>query len=96
MMILTFWSDPPNKNDPDDYESILEVRLKTVAEIPQLVAHRPTNCTMISTEYSGVHRNKKGQISSPTNDRRFKEIWRTGQASPSKSKHCPLCGQGVQ
>lgn len=93
MQILTFWEDPTNKKTPDDFEGILEVRLKTVKQIPELIAHMPKYCTMISLEYSGNHYNAKGQLSCPSNPRRFKELWRKGQPIPqAKSKSCPLCG----
>jgi hypothetical protein len=94
MLILTFWEDPPNGNKTgDDFDGILEVRLKSVKEIPSLLAAMPKRCTMVSTEYSGTHLNRKGKVSSPQNPRRFKEIWRKGQPLPSvKDSKCPLCG----
>jgi hypothetical protein len=95
MLILTFWEDPKIKNDPDDFDSILEIRLKSVKQIPELMAHMPAKCTMVSTEYSGNHL-RRGKISTPDNPRRFKEIWRKGQPIPeAKSNKCPLCGQST-
>lgn len=78
-MILTYWEDPLYKNTEDDFDEILEVRLKSVKEIPALIATKPAHCTMISTERTGPKKY-------------FKEIWRKGQPIPSfKPKVCPLC-----
>ncbi len=55
MMILTFWERPKYDNDPDSWDGILEVRLKSVKQIPELLAAMPANCEMVSTEYSGNH-----------------------------------------
>ncbi len=95
MMILTFWEDPRGGNlTGDDFDGILEVRLKSVKQIPSLLAAMPAKTTMVSTEYSGNHYRRKGVISTPTNPRRFKEIWRKGQPLPqTKSTICPLCGK---
>lgn len=98
MLILTFWEDPRGGNlTGDDFDGIMEVRLKTVKQIPELLAHMPANCTMVSTEYSGNHYRRAGEISSPTNPRRFKEIWRKGQPLPiAKSAKCPMCGHSKE
>jgi hypothetical protein len=91
-LILTYWEDPRIKNTPDDYEGILEVRLKSIKQIPELLAHMPSHCTMVSTEYSADHKNR-GKISNPSNPRYFKEIWKKGQPLREKSSpKCPLCG----
>ena len=92
-LILTFWADPPHGNETgDDFDGILEVRLKTTKDIPNLLAHMPPNCTMVSREYSGDHMSR-GKITDPNNTRHFKEIWRKGQPIPQvKDKACPLCG----
>ncbi len=94
MMILTFWEDPRGGNlTGDDFDGILEVRLKSVKQIPELLAAMPKHCTMVSTEYSGNH-TMRGKITCPTNPRRFKEIWRKGQQIPqAKSTVCPLCNK---
>jgi len=95
MIILTFWEDPRIKRTEDDFDSILEVRLKTVKQIPELLAHMPKNCTMVSTEYSGDHK-VRGKITRPDNTRHFKEIWRKGQIIPkAKVSACPLCKQSL-
>ncbi len=93
MLILTFWEDPRGGNlTGDDFDGLLEVRLKSVTQIPELLAHMPRRCTMVSTEYSGNHYNR-GKLSCPTNPKRFKEIWRKGQPLPvAKDSKCPLCG----
>ena len=91
-LILTYWEDPPNKVIEDDFDGILEVTLKSVKQIPDLIAAKPSHCTMISLEYSGDHR-KNGKISNPQNPHRFREIWRKSQPLPDyKPKKCPLCG----
>jgi len=94
MLILTFWEDPKGGNvTGDDFDSILEVRLKSVKQIPELLAHMPRKCTMVSTEYSGNH-TRNGKITTPNNPKRFKEIWRKGQSLPkAKDNKCPLCGR---
>lgn len=95
-LILTYWEDPPIKNDPDDFDGILEIRLKSVKDIPNFIAARPTKCTMISTEHSGDHK-KRGKLSNPQNPRYFKEIWRKGQPEPVvKIKKCPLCNHELE
>lgn len=94
MLILTYWKDAPNRRTEDDFDGLLEVRLKTVKQIPELLAHMPGNCTMVSLEYSGPHK-KNGKLTDPTNPRRFKYIWQKGQPIPmAKSLKCPLCGKG--
>ena len=92
-LMLTFWEYPKYGQDtPDDFDGILTVRLKTVKQIPDLIANMPANCKMISTEHSGDHR-QRGKITCPTNPRRFKELWRFGQPIPEKKENkCPLCG----
>lgn len=92
-LILTFWEKCPHSPyDPDAFDCLLEVRLKSVKQIPELVARMPRGCAWITTEYSGDHR-KAGKISCLTNPRRFKEIWALGQPLPqAQTKRCPLCG----
>jgi hypothetical protein len=92
MIQLTFWEDPKIKRTEDDFDSILTVHLKSVKQIPELVAHMPKRCTMISTERSAAVK-RKGRIINPGNPKYFKEIWRKGQPIPAAtSKKCPLCG----
>lgn len=55
---------------PADYDQIEIVRLKSVDEIPTLIANRPKTCTMISTEHSAFRTLKSGKR---TNF--FKIIW---------------------
>jgi hypothetical protein len=94
--MLTYWEDPSYKNDPEDFDEILTIRLKSVKQIPDLIAARPSNCTMISTEYSGDHR-KNGKITKPENSKRFKEYWRKGDiVALPRPKICPLCGKEWQ
>lgn len=69
-IILTWWEDPRVKNDPEDYDGIAQVHMKSVSEIPQLVHNRPKRCTAISTERSAFRTRKDG---TKTND--FKFIW---------------------
>lgn len=95
-LILTFWERPRNwTNAPgteDDFDGILEIRLKSVKQIPELLAAMPKHCAMVSTEHSGDHR-QRGKITNPQNPRYFKEIWRKGQPIPQIGiKKCPLCG----
>lgn len=95
-VILTYWTYPKNgQNTPDDYDSILEVRIKSVKQILEFLAAMPKNCTMVSTEYSANHYRSAGKLSTPTNPRRFKEIWRKGQPFPvfTSMQKCPLCGK---
>lgn len=76
-MLLTFWKDPKIKRTPDDFDEILTIRLKNKKEIPQLIATRPRQCTMISTAHTANHVGQKA--------RSFMERWRI--RTP-----CPLCG----
>lgn len=88
-IVLTFWEDPPNKRDPDDYDGIASVQLKSVKQIPELLAHMPEHCTMVSTEHSAARLLKNGR---KTNF--FKMIWQKGQPIPKPmSRKCPLCGK---
>lgn len=88
MIILTYWYDPINKTDTEDFESITWVNLKSVKQIPELVANRPKNCTMISTERSAERLLKTGRRTNY-----FKQIWRTGDGPiRAISSKCPLCG----
>lgn len=94
-LMLTFWGDPRKKNTEDDFDEIFTVRLKSVKQIPDLIASRPSHCTMISTEYSGDHKNR-GKLTNPQNTRLFKEYWRKGQIyNTPKPPKCPLCGHEV-
>lgn len=88
-IVLTYWEIPKyGQNTPDDFDGILEIRLKSVKQIPNLIAHMPPHCAMISTEHSAERTLKSGR---KTNF--FKEIWRKGQPLPTvKSEKCPLCG----
>ena len=86
MIILTFWEDPIKKNTPDDYDELFHVRLKTVHQIPNLVAAKPPACTMISSEHSAFRKLRNG---SRTNF--FKIVWEKGQPIPPRGKVCPLC-----
>jgi len=88
MINLTYWEDPRIKLTEDDFDEILTVHLKTVKQIPDLIAHKPKNCTMISTEHSYERTLKNGK---KTNF--FKELWRVGQPVPLKIGKCPLCGK---
>lgn len=93
-LVLTYWEYPKNGqgNDSEAFEGILEVRLKSTRQIPELIAHMPPNCRMISTEYSGNH-TRNGRITCKDNPRRFKELWRYPQPIPQpKVSKCPLCG----
>lgn len=95
-LMLTFWEDPRIKRTEDDFDEILTVRLKSVKQIPDLIAAKPRRCTMISTEYSGDHKNR-GKLTNPNNSRLFKELWRTGQTfKPATLECCPLCGAKKQ
>ena len=95
MIQLTFWGDPRIKSTEDDFDGILTVHLKTVKQIPELIAHMPKRCTMISTERSAAHK-KNGKVVNPNNPTYFKEIWRKGQPIPAATtKKCPLCGGGL-
>ncbi len=92
---ITFWEDGgnPGTRTEDDFDELCSFNLKSVKQIPDLVAHMPRRCTMISTEYTGDHR-RSGRLTNPTNPRWFKEVWRKGQPLPvAKSKTCPLCGR---
>ncbi len=96
MIRLTFWEDPTyltKKNDPEDYDEIMGVAIKTVKQIPELLAHMPKNTAAVSTEYSGDHK-VRGKISKPENPRHFKFIWKRGDPLPvAKNKCCPFCGR---
>jgi hypothetical protein len=93
-MMLTFWEDAPIKHTEDDFDEILTIRLKSVKQIPELIAKRPRHCTMISTEHTGNHVRQKGTKPNPLNPRSFIERWRKGQKVPvSLDKRCPLCGK---
>lgn len=72
--IITWWADPQVKHNPDDYNEIEHIQIKSVVERDMLIANRPKNCTAISQEYSAPHR-VRGKISCPDNPRRFKFIW---------------------
>lgn len=89
-MILTYWEDPRSgKNDPEDYEGLFDLRLKSVKEIPQAIRQRPSKCTMISTQHTGFRTLKNGR---KTNF--FKQVWVKGQPIPlGKSCKCLLCGR---
>lgn len=92
MIQLTFWEDPKIKRTEDDFDGILTVHLKTVKQIPELIAHMPSHCTMISTERSADYK-KNGRVINPNNPRYFKEIWRKGQQIPTvQIKKCTFCG----
>lgn len=84
MIVLTYWQDPPNKKDPDDFDGIKEVRIKTVKEIPNLIKNRPLHCTMISTEHSAERKLRNGRM---TNF--FKVIWNGNVPDDI----CPTCGR---
>lgn len=67
-LILTYWEDPRVKRTEDDFDGISVVRLKTVKQIPELIAARPKGTTMISLERTGPKKN-------------FRELWRKGEGS---------------
>lgn len=92
-LILTYWEDSksPDRTE-DDFDGLLEIRLKSVKQLPALIASMPVATPMISIEYSGDHK-RNGKISTPSNPRRFKELWRKGQSIPMfRPAQCPLCG----
>ena len=74
-IVLTYWEDPWNKNDPEDFDGIKTVVVKTVKDIPSLIERRPAHCTMVSTERTG----KK---------KYFKQVWR---GDGTLRKVCPRC-----
>jgi hypothetical protein len=74
MINLTWWKDPLIKREPEDYDEIETVHLKSIAEIPILILNKPRNCTMISTEHSSFRTLKNGRR---TNF--FKIIWERNQ-----------------
>lgn len=96
MLEFTYWETPKYGNPgPDDFDGILTIRLKSVKQIPELIAARPKNCTMISLERSApvLKRDKSGPTN-PGNPKHFKELWRKGQPIvPIQVKRCPLCGK---
>jgi hypothetical protein len=88
MIILTYWEDPPNKNDKDDYDGIKVIRLKSIKQIPELLKNKPNNCTMISTEHSAERTLKNGR---KTNF--FKVIWEGKRGSRILCPHCKGTGK---
>jgi hypothetical protein len=93
-MMLTFWKNGgnPSTRTPDDFDELFTIRLKTTAQLPSLIANRPRNCTMVSTEHTGNHIGRKGGKVNNLNPRDFKERWRIGMSTLPRSKKCPLCG----
>jgi hypothetical protein len=92
--ILTYWERPKNWNgqDEDAFEGIKEIRLKTVKQIPELLARKPKHCSMISVEHSSDRTLKSGR---KTNF--FRELWRAGQPLPRPtSSICPCCNQAIK
>jgi hypothetical protein len=89
MMILTYWEDPKHKSTPDDYDALYQVRLSTVKQIPMLIAEKPNQCTMISTEHSSYRILKNGDR---TNF--FKIVWESGDPimNTYTEIYCSSCG----
>lgn len=48
MYVITFWEDAKPKRNPEDYDEIETVRIKTVDEIRTLLWNRPKQCTFIT------------------------------------------------
>lgn len=87
MMELTYWKDAPNRSDPEDFDGIRSVRLRTVKQIPQLIADRPANCTMISTEHP------PRKLKSGEKTIFFKEVWRGPRGTRTICTHCNGTGR---
>jgi hypothetical protein len=82
--IITYWEKAPNARTTEDFDGLLEVRIKRTSEIPALLAMKPPKCAMISIERSG-HRKD------------FRVIWREGEAIPEvEVRCCPLCKQEIK
>ncbi len=92
MIRLTYWEDPKIKNDPEDYDGIMSIAIKSVKQIQDLVAAMPARCAAVSTEYTGDHV-VRGKVTKPENPRHFKFVWLKGDPLPkAKNAGCPLCG----
>jgi hypothetical protein len=93
MIQLTYWEIPKYGRDTeDDFDGILTVHLKSVKQIPELIAARPKHCAMISTERSAEVKLKNGKTT-----KYFKEVWRKGDPIPAfQNKRCPLCNQELK
>jgi hypothetical protein len=87
MINLTYWQNPRIKRDPEDFDEIETIHLKSVKQIPDLLTNRPPHCTMISTEHSAERTLKNG-----TKTNFFKEIWR----GDAKKHFCPTCGHSLR
>lgn len=92
MIQLTYWEDPPNKKYPDDYDEIRTVHLKTVKQLPELIANRPANCTAISTERSASAKHN-GKVIKAANPRYFKFIWEGTRGRKTLCPHCKGTGR---
>lgn len=88
-IVLTYWERPKyGYSDDEDYDGLFQVHLKSVKQIPALIAARPPRCVMISTEHSAERTLRNGRR---TNF--FKQIWKQGEPVPQvQVKRCPLCG----
>lgn len=58
---LTWWEDPKNKKNIDDYDEIETVRVKSVIEIKDLIANKPKRCTMITQQHTSFRLLKNGK-----------------------------------
>ena len=93
---LTFWEDARVKDDPEDYDGIVTVHLKSVKQIPGLLARMPARTAAVSLERSApVMKRDKSGPTNPLNPKHFKFIWKRGQEVPvmiGQPKKCPFCG----
>jgi len=56
---ITYWEDPPNKQEPEHYHGIESIRIKSVDEIPILLLNRPKRCTLITLERTSRYHTKR-------------------------------------
>ena len=81
---ITYWEDSPNKIEPEDYDGIENIYIKSIDEIKDLLINKPKRCTFITLERTGtLHTGRDG---SKTDKYKVRPLWEKNNPTVTEYK----------